>query len=87
MSNTLTDNSKKLPVADNNKPSRRSFLKNAALIGSGSLLTADQLFAKEYGKNTPPMVPEWMQKTGRGVVTVPYGMPSKHESGNVRRTV
>ena len=68
-------------------PARRKFLKNAALIGGGSLLTGEQLFAKEYGKNTPPLVPEWMQKTGQGVLAVPYGAPSKHEADNVRRTV
>ena len=86
MSNTITDNSKYPPAAQSSKPDRRSFLKQAAL-GGGSLIMADQVFAKEFGKNTPPMVPQWMQKTGRGVVTVPYGMPSKHESSNVRRTI
>lgn len=66
---------------------RRKFLRNAAFAGSASLLSAQQLFAKEHGDNLPPMVPEWMLKTGRGVVTHPYGAPSSYEKDVVRRTV
>ena len=35
----------------------------------------------------PPNIPQWSKSLGRGVVSVPYGQPSKHEANVVRRTV
>ena len=46
-----------------------------------------KFIAKTDPNNLPPNIPEWMQKVGRGVVTVPYGVPSENESHVVRRTV
>lgn len=66
---------------------RRTFLKGAAAIGAGTLLSAEQLYAQKAAKNLPPAAPEWMQRVGRGVVTSPYGKPSIHEQNVVRRTV
>lgn len=70
---------------------RRSFLRKASTLGAFTVLTPS--FAKEVQKkianpdNLPPNVPSWQKHLGTGVVTDPYGSPSKFESSVVRRTV
>lgn len=80
-----------LVLSNNNKKlTRRQFIsKNASVTvaATATLLSGDQLLAQEGSKNLPPQIPEWMKKTGRGVVTDPYGSPSKYEQDVVRRTV
>ena len=66
---------------------RRDFMLN------GLKLTAGTALAPAVGKvvagqeNLPPNVPTWQKSLGRGVVSVPYGQPSKHEANLIRRTV
>ena len=67
--------------------SRRQFLKQSALVAGAGAIGMEQGIAKSSDENLPPNVPAWMKKTGRGVVTVPYGVPSLHEENVIRRTV
>ena len=60
---------------------------------NGLKLTAGTALATTVGQvaasqsNLPPNVPEWSKTLGRGVVSVPYGLPSSYESDVIRRTV
>ena len=66
-------------------PSRRQFLKGAAVTG-GALAAG-----KVYAQAAPdPLITEmqpWTQYLGPGVDAAPYGMPSPHEAHVVRRNV
>ncbi|NBX41972.1 MAG: twin-arginine translocation signal domain-containing protein, partial [Rhodobacteraceae bacterium] len=66
-------------------PSRRQFLKGAAVAG-GALAAG-----KVYAQATPdPLITEmqpWTQYLGPGVDAAPYGIPSPHEAHVVRRNV
>ncbi len=66
---------------------RRDFLLNGVKLISGTAVAASvgNVFANE--KSLPPNVPTWTRSLGRGVVSVPYGQPSKFEDDVVRRTV
>ncbi len=69
---------------------RRRFLRRGATLAGGAVVGAT--LARGAGavtgtENLPPNIPQWMQLTGPGVVTSPYGMPSKYEKDVVRRTV
>lgn len=69
------------------QPERRSFLKKSlSMLGA---ITASGLGANTIasGKNTPPDVPAWSRRLGSGVLTKPYGQPSKYEAHVQRRTV
>ena len=70
-----------------NKTSRREFLKHSALMAGAGAIGIDQGLANIPDDNLPPNVPAWMKTMGRGVVTVPYGVPSVHEETVIRRTV
>ncbi len=64
---------------------RREFLrKGIAFAGGGVLASASAAAASE---SESLAVPTWTKSLGRGVATVPYGMPSSHESHVVRRNV
>ncbi len=65
---------------------RRLFLRQAmgALGGVAAGVAAPNVLGNS---NLPPNVPSWTKSLGEGVVTHPYGMPSKYESDVVRRTV
>lgn len=62
---------------------RRVFLKHAL----GAATAAAAAPAVLASGNLPPNVPEWTRSLGEGVVTNPYGSPSKFEADVVRRTV
>jgi sulfane dehydrogenase subunit SoxC len=64
---------------------RRLFLKQAlgTLGGVSAAVAAPTVLAN----NLPPNVPSWTSSLGTGVVTDPYGKPSKFEADTVRRTV
>lgn len=66
---------------------RRNFLLNGIKLTAGTALaaTVGRVLASE--QSLPPNVPAWTKTLGRGVVSVPYGMPSKFEQEVVRRTV
>jgi sulfane dehydrogenase subunit SoxC len=66
---------------------RRNFLLNGIKLTAGTALAASigRVLASE--QSLPPNVPAWTKTLGRGVVSVPYGMPSKFEKEVVRRTV
>ena len=54
---------------------------NTTIIG-GALASAGS-----SNSNLPPNTPSWMKSLGPGVVSTPYGVPSKYESDVVRRNV
>lgn len=69
---------------------RRNFLKKS--LGMAGALTASglggQALAAPIQKSSaPPDVPAWTKRLGSGVLTNPYGQPSKHEAHVQRRTV
>jgi sulfane dehydrogenase subunit SoxC len=66
---------------------RRNFLLNGIKLTAGTALAASigRVLASE--QSLPPNVPTWTKTLGRGVVSVPYGIPSKFEKEVVRRTV
>lgn len=66
---------------------RRNFLLNGIKLTAGTALAASvgRVLASE--QSLPPNVPTWTKSLGRGVVSVPYGMPSLFEKEVVRRTV
>ncbi len=65
---------------------RREFLKRGLALAGGAAL-GGSLAGRAAAGNLPPNVPEWSSQLGPGVVTNPYGMPSRFESGVVRRNV
>lgn len=67
-------------------PSRRGFLRRAALLSGGALATAggDRALSQEASPNLPPNVPQWSRTLGAPILANPYGLPSPHEA-NVRR--
>ncbi len=80
----VAEEAEKLPAKE-----RREFLKRGlALVGGaalgGGLATRG---AAETANNLPPNVPEWSRRLGPGVVTNPYGKPSRFEANVIRRNV
>ncbi len=73
----------KLPLAE-----RRNFLKNGLILAGGALAGAALgRKANAAAENLPPNVPSWTRSLGSGVLTNPYGKPSRFESHIVRRNV
>ena len=79
----VSDEGQKLPVAE-----RRNFLKQGLLL-AGSAIAGGAISqqAKAAGENLPPNVPTWSRSLGSGVLTNPYGKPSRFENHIVRRNV
>lgn len=77
----------KAEAAELPQKKRRDFLLNGLKLSVGSALAATVGTALAGQESLPPNVPAWTRKLGRGVVSVPYGQPSLHESDVVRRTV
>ena len=68
-----------------NSPSRRAFLRGAAVAGAGALTTS-----AATAQTADPLITEvqpWAQEFGDGVDAVRYGLPIEHESDVVRRNV
>ena len=63
--------------------SRRRFLAGAAGLAAAGATGA----AQANDKNLPPNVASWTKQLGEGVVSHPYGAPSKFEKDVVRRDV
>jgi len=73
----------KLPQAE-----RRNFLKNGLLLAGGAISAAAiGKKASAAVENLPPNVPAWSRSLGQGVLTNPYGKPSRYESNIQRRAV
>ncbi len=69
----------KLPAVE-----RRNFLKQGlTLLGAAGLAAG----GKQAAAAMPPELPEWSKRLGPGVLTNPYGSPSKYEAHVQRRTV
>jgi sulfane dehydrogenase subunit SoxC len=68
---------------DKKRASRRRFLAGAAGLAAVGASGA----ARANDKNLPPNVADWTKQLGEGVVSKPYGAPSKFEKGVVRRDV
>ena len=68
---------------------RRSFLRKSVAVAGGALAAgavAGRAVASDVVKDPLP-IPPTNKMLGRGVVSVPYGMPSKFEAHVVRRNV
>jgi sulfane dehydrogenase subunit SoxC len=66
---------------------RRQFLGAglATLAGTAAAPVGALNAAENPDKNLPPNIPEWMRVPGAGITSPPYGLPSRYESGVVRR--
>ncbi len=64
---------------------RRDFLKKGIAVAAGTVAAGTVAAETEEGGTLK--VGEWSRRLGRGVVTVPYGSPSRFESHVVRRNV
>jgi sulfane dehydrogenase subunit SoxC len=67
-------------------PSRRTLLRAGLATGAAAAF-GRSASAAGNPDNQPPNVPEWSHYLGDGVAVRPYGKPSKHEAGVVRRDV
>jgi sulfane dehydrogenase subunit SoxC len=78
MLKSIAESGDKLP-----RPERRNFLKQGlTMVGAAAASgMAGQSLA------TPPKVPSWTKRLGSGVLTNPYGQPSRFESHVQRRSV
>lgn len=79
---SLSSSLDKLP-----QPERRNFLKNS--LGMAGAIAASGVSARTFAenKNIPPDLPAWSRRLGSGVLSNPYGQPSKYEAHVQRRTV
>jgi sulfane dehydrogenase subunit SoxC len=78
MLKSIAESGDKLP-----RPERRNFLKQGlTMVGAAAASgMAGQSLA------APPQVPSWTKRLGSGVLTNPYGQPSRFESHVQRRSV
>jgi len=77
----------KAEAAELPKNQRRDFMLNGLKLTAGTALAATVGKVAAGEENLPPNIPAWSKTLGRGVVSVPYGQPSKHEADVIRRTV
>lgn len=77
-------------VDDSTAPSRRRFLRSAAVIG-GVAIAADIIrsagASDSNSNNLPPNVPEWMKVPGNPMGSQLYGTPSPFEKTLVKNIV
>lgn len=67
---------------------RRDLLKaGLGMAGGAAAVAVSPVVTAGNPQHLPPNIPPWSQGLGAGVEAAPYGMPSKHESDAVRRTV
>jgi sulfane dehydrogenase subunit SoxC len=77
----------KAEAAELPQKKRRDFMLNGLKLTAGTALATAVGKVAAGQENLPPNIPAWSKTLGRGVVSVPYGLPSKHEADVVRRTV
>ena len=77
----------KAEAAELPQKKRRDFMLNGLKLTAGTALATTVGKVAAGQENLPPNIPAWSKTLGRGVVSVPYGQPSKHEADVVRRTV
>ena len=77
----------KAEAAELPQKKRRDFMLNGLKLTAGTALATAVGKVAAGEENLPPNIPQWSKSLGRGVVSVPYGQPSKHEANVVRRTV
>ena len=77
----------KAEAAELPQKKRRDFMLNGLKLTAGTALATAVGKVAAGQENLPPNIPAWSKTLGRGVVSVPYGQPSKHEADVVRRTV
>jgi sulfane dehydrogenase subunit SoxC len=65
---------------------RRNFLKQGVKFSTG-LVAAVATSEAISSESQPLNVPSWSKSLGSGVVSMPYGLPSKYEREVIRRTV
>ena len=73
--------------ADRNIIGRRRFLGLAAASAGGAVASGLGSAKAAETPAAPPAEYEWSQMLGPGVVDRPYGVPSEHEAGVIRRNV
>jgi sulfane dehydrogenase subunit SoxC len=69
------------------KDRRRFMMAGLGLAGGAAAGSMGLLPDAAAASNLPPDVPTWTQSLGSGVVTHPYGQPSRYEAQVERRTV
>ena len=77
----------KAEAAELPQKKRRDFMLNGLKLTAGTALATAVGKVAAGEENLPPNIPQWSKSLGRGVVSVPYGQPSKHEANVVGRTV
>jgi len=76
------------PDSGSNLIPRRALLTGSLGLAGGALAAAGLApLTTRAGGFMPPEVPQWTKSLGPGVLTQPYGQPSKFESHVQRRTV
>ncbi len=73
----------------NSNQTRRSFLRKSVAVAGGAVIAAAAAGRASAGAQVtePLAIPPTNKILGRGVVSVPYGLPSKYEAHVVRRNV
>lgn len=86
----MSNEKKENPTQDQSvSQSRRRFLSEGVGVSAGALLAGSSsvLASAESGVTGPLPIPPTNKTLGRGVVSVPYGLPSKYEAEVLRRNV
>ncbi len=79
---SISRSAEKLP-----RPERRNFLKQGLTLFGAAAAAGVSTAAAADAANLPPNVPSWTRRLGPGVLTNPYGQPSRFEEHVQRRTV
>ena len=67
---------------------RREFLKKSIMVAGGAVVGSGLgREALASAESLPPNVPPWTRSVGPGVVSTPYGVPSRFEANTIRRNV
>jgi sulfane dehydrogenase subunit SoxC len=77
----------KAEAADMPVLERRNFLLRGLQLTAGTAFAMSAARVMASDSSLPPNVPIWTKSLGRGVVSEPYGKPSRYEDDVIRRTV
>lgn len=82
------ENNTEVPAESPEMQQRRNFLLGGlGLMGGAAAGSLGMIPSAGASSNLPPDVPVWSKTLGPGVVTNPYGQPSRFEAGVKRRNV
>ncbi|MBL4682075.1 MAG: sulfite dehydrogenase [Pseudomonadales bacterium] len=75
------------PLHEPTLEERRKFLLGGLGLMGGAAASSLAMVPSANASNLPPNLPSWSKNLGTGVVTNPYGQPSRFEANVKRRTV